>query len=313
MQTNPPIKVTDLRRRYGDFEAVAGVSFEVGEGELFALLGTNGAGKTTTLETLEGFQPAQGGSVRVLGRDPYRERRTVRPHLGIMLQDGGLFADLTVAETVDHWRGFTPGPRPRAEALGLVALDDKAGVRVRQLSGGQKRRLDLALALLGRPSVLFLDEPTTGMDPEARRATWRTVKDLVAEGTTVVLTTHYLEEAEHLADRLAIMHRGRIEVAGTVAEVVAGRGDRITFEVPDRIQIADLPALRGTRPEVTVNGGRAHAAYQVSPLQPHLYELLRWADAQAIELAGLQARSASLEDVFLRTAEDRTAEKEATR
>ncbi|MFB4315775.1 ABC transporter ATP-binding protein [Actinomadura sp. 21ATH] len=309
MQTNAAIQVQDLRRRYGDFEAVAGVSFEVGEGELFALLGTNGAGKTTTLETLEGFRPAQGGTVRVLGRDPHRERRAVRPHLGIMLQEGGLFPDLTVAETVDHWRGFTPRPRSRAEALGMVALDDKAGVRVRQLSGGQKRRLDLALALLGRPRVLFLDEPTTGMDPEARHATWATVREVVAAGTTVLLTTHYLEEAEQLADRLAIMHRGRIEVAGTVAEVVAGGGDRITFQVPDRIEVARLPVLRGAAAEVSVNGGRAVAAYSVAAagLQDALRELLGWADAAGLALGGLQARSASLEDVFLHTAEEGAA------
>jgi ABC-2 type transport system ATP-binding protein len=303
MDETPPISVDGLRQRYGDFEAVAGISFEVAPGELFALLGTNGAGKTTTLETLEGHRPAQGGTVRVLGRDPYRERRAVRPRIGVMLQDGGFFPDLTVAETVDRFRGFTPEPRPRDEVLGLVGLAERAGVRVRQLSGGQKRRLDLALALLGRPRVLFLDEPTTGMDPEARRATGRIVRDLVAAGTTVLLTPHYLEEAEHLADRLAIMHRGRIETAGTVAEVVAGHGDRIGFQVPERLRVAELPALRGARADIAVDGGRAVASYTVTEagLQSCLYELLRWADEHRVELRGLQARSASLEDVFLRT------------
>jgi ABC-2 type transport system ATP-binding protein len=309
MRNDPPIHVDGLRRRYGDFEAVAGVSFEVGEGELFALLGTNGAGKTTTLETLEGFRPAHAGTVRVLGRDPYRERRSVRPELGIMLQEAGFFADLTVGETVDHWRGFTPGARPRDEALDLAGLREKAGVRTRQLSGGQKRRLDLALALLGRPRVLFLDEPTTGMDPEARRATWRTVREVVGAGTSVVLTTHYLEEAEHLADRLAIMHRGRIEVSGTVAEVVAGHGDRIGFRMPDRLQVADLPVLGGTAAAISVDSGRAVASYGIGPgaLQSALHDLLRWADARGVVLDGLQARSASLEDVFLRTAEGKAA------
>ncbi|MBO2461948.1 ABC transporter ATP-binding protein [Actinomadura violacea] len=298
-----PISVDGLRQRYGDFEAVAGISFEVAPGELFALLGTNGAGKTTTLETLEGHRPARHGTVRVLGRDPYRERRAVRPEIGVMLQDGGFFPDLTVAETVDRFRGFTPDPRPRGEALDLVGLAEQADVRVRQLSGGQKRRLDLALALLGRPRVLFLDEPTTGMDPEARRATWRIVRDLVAAGTTVLLTTHYLEEAEHLADRLAIMHRGRIETAGTVAEVVAGHGDRISFQVPERFRVAELPALRGAGADIAVDAGRAVASYTVTEagLQSGLYDLLRWADEHRVELRGLQARSASLEDVFLRT------------
>ncbi|MFI0445148.1 ABC transporter ATP-binding protein [Actinomadura sp. 6N118] len=304
MQT---ILVNELRQRYGDFEAVSGISFEVGEGELFALLGTNGAGKTTTLETLEGFRDAHSGTVRVLGHDPYRERRVVRPQLGIMLQEAGFFADLTVAETVDQWRQFTPSsrgtsPRGRDEVLAMVGLLEQAEVRTRQLSGGQKRRLDLALALLGRPRVLFLDEPTTGMDPEARHATWKIVRDLVAAGTTVLLTTHYLEEAEQLADRLAIMHRGRIEVAGTVAEVVAGQGDRITFRVPERVPVADLPALRGAAADIVVEGGRAVAGYRVQSLQASLYELLRWAEHHRLELDGLQARSASLEDVFLRTA-----------
>ena len=307
------IHVDGLRCRYGDFEAVAGISFQVRQGELFALLGTNGAGKTTTLETLEGFRPAHAGTVRVLGRDPYRERRAVRPRVGIMLQEAGFFGELTVAETVDHWRGFTPDPRPRDEALDLAGLRDKAKVRTRQLSGGQKRRLDLALALLGRPRVLFLDEPTTGMDPEARRATWRTVRDVVADGTAVVLTTHYLEEAEHLADRLAIMHRGRIEVCGTVAEVVAGHGDRISFRMPDRLEVADLPALGGVAAAIAVDSGRTVVDYHLGPgaLQAALGELLGWADGRGLALEGLQARSASLEDVFLHTAEGRAEGKAA--
>ncbi|MGI5202784.1 ABC transporter ATP-binding protein [Spirillospora sp. CA-108201] len=310
METNPAIRVDGLRQRYGDFEAVAGISFDVAAGELFALLGTNGAGKTTTLETLEGHRTVHEGTVRVLGHDPHRERRRVRPRMGIMLQDGGFFTDLTVAETIEHWRGFTRSPRERDEAVGLAGLADKADVRVRQLSGGQKRRLDLALALLGRPDVLFLDEPTSGMDPEARRATWDIVEEVVSGGTAVLLTTHYLEEAEHLADRLAILHRGRIEASGTVADVVSGHGDRIDFRLPERLQVAELPPLRGVRADVRVEGGRAVASYAVPSrrgddpgLQAGLYELLRWADEEGVRLDGLRARSASLEDVFLRTAE----------
>ncbi|MEU5992582.1 ABC transporter ATP-binding protein [Spirillospora sp. NPDC047418] len=305
---NAAIRVDGLRQRYGDFEAVAGISFDVAAGELFALLGTNGAGKTTTLETLEGHRAVHAGTVRVLGHDPHRERRKVRPRIGIMLQDGGFFADLTVAETVDHWRGFTPAARDRDEAIGIAGLADKAGVRVRQLSGGQKRRLDLALALLGRPAVLFLDEPTSGMDPEARHATWKIVRDVVAGGTTVLLTTHYLEEAEHLADRLAILHRGRIETSGTVGEVVAGHGDRISFQMPGDLPVTELPDLRGARADISVDGGRTVASYTVDGvgLQAGLYELLRWADEERVRLDGLHARSASLEDVFLRTAEGAT-------
>jgi ABC-2 type transport system ATP-binding protein len=310
MDDNPAISVDGLRRRYGDFEAVAGISFEVAAGELFALLGTNGAGKTTTLETLEGHRAAHQGTVRVLGRDPYRERRAVRPEIGVMLQEGGFFPDLTVTETAEAFRGFTPHARPAGEVIALAGLSRQADVRVRQLSGGQKRRLDLALALLGRPRVLFLDEPTTGMDPEARHATWQIVRDVVAAGTTVLLTTHYLEEAEHLADRLAIMHRGRIETTGTVAEVVAGHGDRIGFRMPERLRVAELPALRGAAADITVDGGRTVASYTVPAegLQGGLYELLRWADENRVELQGLQARSASLEDVFLSTSADAVPE-----
>jgi ABC-2 type transport system ATP-binding protein len=253
------------------------------------------------MEALEGFRPVHAGNVRVLGMDPYGDRRRLRPQLGIMLQEAGFFVDLTVGETVRHWRGLAGAPR--GDVLELTGLADKADVRTRQLSGGQKRRLDLALALLWRPKVLFLDEPTTGMDPEARRATWEIVHGLVADGTTVLLTTHYLEEAERLADRLAIMHRGRIELDGTVAEVVAGHGDRITFRVPDRVPVAELPALCGVAAEIAVSDGRAVAAYTVSGVQRPLYELLRWADERSLELDGLQARSASLEDVFLQTAD----------
>jgi ABC-2 type transport system ATP-binding protein len=201
------IEVTDLRRVYGGgFEAVRGITFSVGRGEVFALLGTNGAGKTSTVELLEGLAPATGGRVRVLGHDPYAERAAVRPHMGVMLQEGGFPSELTVAETTRMWADCTSGARPVDEALDLVGLTRRSGVRVKQLSGGEKRRLDLALALLGHPEVLFLDEPTTGLDAEGRQDTWRVVRELRDAGTTVLLTTHYLEEAEGLADRLAILH-----------------------------------------------------------------------------------------------------------
>ena len=224
MDDNGVITVRDLRRRYGGtggrgFEAVRGVTFSVRRGELFALLGTNGAGKTSAMEVLEGLAPPARGAVRVLGCDPCRERALVRRRMGIMLQEGGFPPDLTVAETGRMWAGTLSAPRPVAEALGLVSLGHRAGVAVRSLSGGERRRLDLAMAILGRPEVLFLDEPTTGLDPESRRRTWLLIRELLGAGTTVVLTTHYLEEAEELADRLAIMHQGRIVRTGTPAEV----------------------------------------------------------------------------------------------
>lgn len=189
------IETADLRRHYRGFEAVRGIDLTVARGELFALLGTNGAGKTSTLEVLEGQATPTAGTVRVLGRDPYRERAAVRPRIGVMLQEGGFPTELTVTETARMWAGCTSGARPVAEALELTRLSKRGAVRVKQLSGGERRRLDLALALLGRPEVLFLDEPTTGLDAQSRRETWELIRELKQQGTTVLLTTHYLEEA----------------------------------------------------------------------------------------------------------------------
>ncbi|REF36831.1 ABC transporter ATP-binding protein [Thermasporomyces composti] len=310
--TGLAIEVRDLRQRYGTFEAVRGISFEVRRGELFALLGTNGAGKTTTLEVLEGFVAASDGQVRVLGHDPYRDRRALRPRLGILLQDGGFLGDLTVAETVDLGRGLVQdtGRRPMDDVLELVGLADKAKTYVRQLSGGQRRRLDLALAVQSCPEVLFLDEPTTGMDPEARRSTWHIIQRLRDAGTTILLTTHYLEEAERLADRLAIMHRGRIHVAGTVEEVVSSAGDRITFRLPaNRPELpAFLPDLEGAAPLVTASADDIWVTYALDGGADRTHAALRtlitWADEQGVTLERLGARSGTLEDVFLRVVEE---------
>ncbi|MEU8656423.1 ABC transporter ATP-binding protein [Actinoplanes philippinensis] len=305
------IEVDGLRQRYGDFEAVRGIGFSVGAGQLFALLGTNGAGKTTTMEVLEGFRPAASGSVRLLDADPYRDRRALRPRVGIMLQENGLIGDLTVAETVGLWRDLHADPLPADEALKKVDLTDRSGIAVRQLSGGQKRRLDLALAIVGRPEVLFLDEPTTGMDPEARIGTWRLIQELVAGGTTVLLTTHYLEEAERLADRIAIMHRGEIRVAGTVPEVVSGHGDRIAFRVPAHTPIDALPLLDGQPPEIAVTDGLPTARWTVSGGDPDgrahraVAALVAWAAERGVTLDRLSVRPASLEDVFLSIVESR--------
>ncbi|MFB6818812.1 ABC transporter ATP-binding protein [Streptomyces sp. NPDC056347] len=288
------IEADGVRRRYGGgFEAVSGVSFSVARGELFALLGTNGAGKTSTVEVLEGLAVPDGGAVRVLGHDPFRERAAVRPRIGVMLQEGGFPSDLTVTETVRMWAGCTTGARPVVEALGLVGLGHRARARVKQLSGGERRRLDLALALLGRPEVLFLDEPTTGLDAEGRRDTWELVRALRDGGTTVLLTTHYLEEAESLADRLAIMHRGRIVTAGTTAEVTASRPSRIRFRLPEGVPAARLPL--GLR--AAAEGGRIEI--RTHRLQESLDELLTWARESDVRLLGLDARSASLEEAFL--------------
>ncbi|MFH9728263.1 ABC transporter ATP-binding protein [Streptomyces sp. NPDC017254] len=288
------IEAEDLRRGYsGGFEAVRGISFTVPRGEIFALLGTNGAGKTSTVELLEGLAAPAAGTARVLGHDPYRERAAVRPRIGVMLQEGGFPSDLTVAETVRMWAGCTTRARPTGEALGATGLAGREQVRVKQLSGGERRRLDLALALLGRPEVLFLDEPTTGLDAEGRRDTWELVRALRDEGTTVLLTTHYLEEAETLADRLAIMHRGRIVLSGTPAEVTAARPARIRFTLPEGVPAARLPLhLRAAEDE-----GRVEI--RTGSLQDDLAALLGWAGDNGVRLDALDARSASLEEAFL--------------
>jgi ABC-2 type transport system ATP-binding protein len=211
----PAVEVVGLERRYGDFHAVRGISFEVYPGEVFALLGVNGAGKTSALEVLEGLAAPSCGSVRILGHDPHSDRAAVRRHLGVLLQHSGLPGDLTVRETIQTWARTLTNPRPVVEALEQVDLSGRAGVRVRSLSGGERRRLDLALALLGCPRVVVLDEPTTGLDPESRRAVWGIVRNMVDGGAAVVLTTHHLEEAEELADRIAILQAGLVALAGT--------------------------------------------------------------------------------------------------
>ncbi|MFI5657984.1 ABC transporter ATP-binding protein [Streptomyces sp. NPDC051684] len=302
------IDVTDLRRVYGDgtkgsFEAVRGVGFSVGRGELFALLGTNGAGKTSTVEVIEGLAAPAGGRVRVLGHDPYTERDLVRPRIGVMLQDGGFPSELTVTETVRMWAGCTSGARPVGEALDAVGLGKRGKVRVKQLSGGEKRRLDLALALLGRPEVLFLDEPTTGLDAEGRRDTWELVRRLRAEGTTVLLTTHYLEEAEELADRLAILHEGRIAAEGRVDEVVASQPSHISFELPDGYFVGDLPPLASLGVDAHDIEGRL-IRLRTEDLQRAATGVLLWARDAGVELRRLDVRGASLEEAFLRIAQD---------
>ncbi|CAM5487548.1 MULTISPECIES: ABC transporter ATP-binding protein [Streptomyces] len=310
------IEVEELRRTYaGGFEAVSGISFSVARGELFALLGTNGAGKTSTVELLEGLAPPSGGSVRVLGHDPYTERGAVRHRTGVMLQEGGFPAELTVAETVRMWAGCTSGARPVAEALELVDLARRSQVRVKQLSGGEKRRLDLALALLARPEVLFLDEPTTGLDAEGRRETWELVRALRDGGTTVLLTTHYLEEAEALAERLAILHEGRIAASGRVDEVVAAQPSHISFELPDGYHLGDLPPLDRLGITSHETAGRT-VRLKTKELQLAATGLLLWARDSGVELRGLDVRSASLEEAFLKIAQDRrgdNAEMEAVR
>jgi ABC-2 type transport system ATP-binding protein len=216
---SPAIEVSDLRKRYGEYEAVRGIDIEVRRGEVFGLLGPNGAGKTTTVEILEGYRARDGGEVSVLGHDPARRSTELRKRIGIVLQAGGIYSHITPREALRHWASFYPHPRDVEEVLELAGLEEKADVRSRRLSGGQLRRLDFALALVGDPELIFLDEPTTGFDPEARRAAWETIRSLRALGKTILLTTHYLDEAQALADRVAIVKDGRVLAIGPPREL----------------------------------------------------------------------------------------------
>ena len=272
------IQVQDLRKAYGAVEAVAGVSFEVAEGECFALLGPNGAGKTTTLEVLEGYRSRSGGSVEVLGFDPEHGGRDLRERIGIVLQSAGIDRELTVAE--------------------LVGLASKRHTRSRTLSGGQQRRLDLALGIVGDPDLIFLDEPTTGFDPSARRHAWELVDSLRALGKTILLTTHYMDEAQSLADRVAIMTDGRIVAAGSPASL-GGRDvaeAEISFRLPDGSGLDDLPALGPARPRL--QDGRV--VLRTGSPTGALHTLTGWALSRGDELEALAVTRPSLEDVYLR-------------
>ncbi|PTU55560.1 ABC transporter ATP-binding protein [Sphaerisporangium cinnabarinum] len=288
MTSHPVIDVDDLGVRYGDVDAVTHLSFQVEPGELYALLGTNGAGKTSTLEVVEGHRAASSGSVRVLGSSP-TERRAVRPRTGIMLQESGFSPDLTVTETVALVGRLSGRSDVVDRVLGLVDLRRAARTRVAQLSGGEKRRLDFATAVYGRPELLFLDEPTTGLDIASRDALWAAVQELRDDGATVVLTTHYLEEAQQRADRVGLMHRGRMRHEGTV--------DELTRSLPASIRFS-LPADAPTPPrQAALLAGRSWAI-ETFELQRDLKQLLDWADAGGVELHGLSAAPTRLDDVF---------------
>ena len=288
------VEVADLRKSYGSLEAVRGISFTVAKGEVFALLGPNGAGKTTTVEILEGFRSRDGGTVSVLGYDPARGDRRLKESLGIVLQTSGADPYLTVRETVDMFGGYYPRPRPTAEVLELVGLEDKRDSRVNSLSGGQKRRLDVAIALAGDPQVLFLDEPTTGFDPGARRQAWEVIKGLANLGKTIFLTSHAMDEVQYLADRVVIISAGKIVAEGT-PDSLAGRQQgvaQIRFRLSGG---ASLPER--LRAAAKIDGGSV--AIETSDTTRILYDLTTWAVQSGFELEGLQVTRPSLEDVYL--------------
>lgn len=296
MSDEAVLEIRDLRLDYGSTTAVNGTSFTVRSGDIFALLGTNGAGKTTTMDVLEGYLKPTAGAVRVFGHNPRTDRPKIADDIGIMLQEAGFFEDLTVAETIKAWRRFTKNAVSVEEALRLVSLESKANTRIRRLSGGERRRVDLTLAVLGKPKLLFLDEPTTGLDPEARRETWHFLKAMADDGMTILLTTHYMEEAEFLANQVAIMDRGSIVRQGPMAEVVAENSrTRISFSLGQGLGAQHLPALPGIH--VQQDGEQIHMSVDM-PQQVLLY-LLGWARDNGVELRNIEVRTASLEDVFL--------------
>jgi ABC-2 type transport system ATP-binding protein len=289
--------VTGLRKRYGDLEAVRGIDFEVAEGECFALLGPNGAGKTTTVEILEGYRDRDAGQVEVLGFDPQRGGRDLRERVGIVLQSSGHFRELTVHEVLELFGGYYPRPRATGEVIDLVGLAEKAGARVKTLSGGQQRRLDLALGLVGDPDLLFLDEPTTGFDPSARRRSWELIENLRELGKTILLTTHYMDEAQNLADRVAILAAGRVVAAGT-PDSLGGRDEGeavISFRLPADTPLDGLPAGLPGRPV------RHEDRVELRTTEPTraLHALTGWALDRGEALDALTVTRPSLEDVYL--------------
>ena len=279
------IRVSDLRKSYGDHEAVRGISFDIREGEVFGLLGPNGAGKTTTVEILEGYRARDGGDVEVLGFDPARGEVAYRERIGVVLQQSQLFPNLTVAETHRMFAGYYEHPRDVDEVIQLVGLAEKRDARIKTLSGGQKRRLDLGVALVGDPDLIFLDEPTTGFDPAARRVAWELIRSLRSLGKTILLTTHYLDEAEQLADRVAVLREGRIIRKGTPAELT---GEAHETEIRYRRNGREV-VIRTTEPTKV------------------LHELTGKALAQGRELEALTIRRPTLEDVYLLLTEDAEA------
>jgi ABC-2 type transport system ATP-binding protein len=290
------ISVSGLTKRYGDLEAVRGIDLEVERGEIFAFLGPNGAGKTTTVEILEGFRRRDDGEATVLGEDPGHAGRSWRQQVGFVLQHSKPDAYLTVREALSLYAGYYSSPRPIDETIELIGLAEAAGQRAQKLSGGQQRRLDVGLALIGDPELLFLDEPTTGFDPSARRRFWDVIRNLRELGKTIFLTTHYMEEAQELADRVAIIARGRIVAEGAPGDL----GDRenapatISFRLPAGASVGELPG-----DAAGAAGENGSVSFSTGTPVKTLNELTEWAIARDIDLEGLEVLRPSLEDVYL--------------
>jgi ABC-2 type transport system ATP-binding protein len=278
----PAVTVADLRKSYGTYEALRGIDFEIETGEVFGLLGPNGAGKTTTVEILEGYRRPDGGAVSVLGEDPQRAGLDWRERIGVVLQSSSIYQNLSVTENLELFAGYYQRPRDVAQVIDLIGLAEKRDARVRTLSGGQQRRLDLGLGLIGDPEILFLDEPTTGFDPAARRAAWDVIRSLRSLGKTILLTTHYLDEAEQLSDRVAVLREGRI--------VAIGRPSELAGAAP-----ATEIRYRANGEEVVIS---THEPTRV------LHELTAQALAEGRELEGLSVRRPTLEEIYLALTEE---------
>jgi ABC-2 type transport system ATP-binding protein len=298
---DPVIRVEGLRKSYDGFEAVKGIDLQVAAGEIFAFLGPNGAGKTTTVEILEGYRRRSGGEVSVLGVDPQSADRQWKNRVGFVLQESRLVPELTPREAVEQYAGYYAHPRDVDDTVNLVGLAEKADVRTSKLSGGQQRRLDVALALIGDPELLFLDEPTTGFDPSARRQAWSVIGGLRDLGKTVFLTTHYLEEAQALADRVAIISAGRIVATGSPDELTGDGKERteISFRLPAGVHGPDLPFA--VRTSARIDAGAVSLTAE-DPI-PLLRELTNWAADRGVGLPGLTVGAPTLEDVYLQLTE----------
>jgi ABC-2 type transport system ATP-binding protein len=306
MAAGPVIDVKGLRMSYGRFEAVRGIDLRVERGEVFAFLGPNGAGKTTTVEILEGFRRRSSGEVSVLGVDPATGGGAWRSRIGVVLQDSAPERDLTVRDCLELYAGYYPAPRAVDEVLDLVGLEAHGSVTATRLSGGQRRRLDVALALIGDPELVFLDEPTTGFDPSARRAAWEMVAGLRSFGVTVFLTTHYMDEAEYLADRVAVIAAGQIVATGT-PETLGGR-EQAAVEIRFRLPTEVADSLPAVVQSAIVDGTGDRLLLRTDAPLTVLGPLVRWAESRRLALADLDVRRPSLEEVYLQLIESPAAE-----
>jgi len=295
----PIVEVRDLVKNYGGRSVVDGLSFSVEPGEVFALLGPNGAGKTTTVEILEGYRHADAGHVRVLGLDPNRQGGELKPLIGLMLQQGGLFPQITAREALRLFAAFYPDTEDPDALLDQLQLREAANTRFRQLSGGQKQRLSLGLALIGKPRLVFLDEPTAAMDPQARRSTWNIIRGLRNRGTTVLLTTHFMDEAEQLANRVAIVDRGRLVALDTPAGLRHAVANEVRFGTEPMVTEDAVAAALGLARAAVVRENDGTLLVHVEPTPARIAELTTWLESQDILLTELRAGSRSLEQAFL--------------